>query len=185
MGRGLTRCGEGSHLQGSGSHQVSPPRFRSSLRESLGPEAAAAEFTWACGGGVRFLGQQRWIGPGSRSELPRLRHLPVVGIDLSGTPVTYGGLDNLVSLSQLSHLELSGCPHVSDWLLARLHVFEATLEHLGLARCPQVSERGLATLHHLRRLRSLDLSGLVVPSPGRLRALLEAALPNCRILGME
>ncbi|XP_027489197.1 distal membrane-arm assembly complex protein 2, partial [Corapipo altera] len=90
-----------------------------------------------------------------------------------------------VSLSHLSHLELSGCPHVCDWTLGRLHVFGDTLRHLGLARCPQVTERGLATLHHLRSLRSLDVSGLSVPSPGLLRILLEEMLPGCRILGME
>ncbi|RMC22978.1 hypothetical protein DUI87_00005 [Hirundo rustica rustica] len=107
------------------------------------------------------------------------------GLDLSGTPVTYGGLDNLVSLAHLAHLDLSGCPHLSDWALGRLHVFSGTLQHLALARCPQVSERGLAALHHLSSLRSLDLSGIPVPSPGRFRALLEAALPGCRILGLE
>ncbi|KAM4879767.1 distal membrane-arm assembly complex protein 2 [Sylvia borin] len=158
---------------------------RHSLRDRFGPDVAAAEFTWACGGRVRFWGQQRWLGPGGRRELAQVRHLPVVGVDLSGSPVTYGGLDNLVSLSHLSHLELSACPHLSDWALSRLHVFEATLEHLGLARCPQVSERGVATLHHLRCLRSLDLSGVAVPRPGRLRALLEAELPQCRVLGLE
>ncbi|XP_066065329.1 distal membrane-arm assembly complex protein 2 [Chamaea fasciata] len=158
---------------------------RHSLRDTFGPDVAAAEFTWRCGGRVRFWGQQLWVGPEGRRELRQVRHLPVVGVDLSGTPVTYGGLDNLVPLAHLSHLELSGCPHVSDWLLSRLHVFEATLEHLGLARCPQVSERGVATLHHLRCLRSLDLSGVSVPGPRRLRALLEAELPHCRLLGLE
>ncbi|KAM4752030.1 distal membrane-arm assembly complex protein 2 isoform 2-T7 [Cyanocitta cristata] len=158
--------------------------YPQSPRDTFGDDAAAAEFTLAFGGGVRFLGQQRWIRPGSRSELPQLWHLPVVGIDLSGTPITYRGLDNLVSLSHLSHLDLSGCPHVSDWALGRLHVFGATLQHLALARCPQVTERGLATLHHLRELRSLDVSGLSVPSPGLLRVLLEEALPGCQVLGM-
>ncbi|XP_057245343.1 distal membrane-arm assembly complex protein 2, partial [Malurus melanocephalus] len=159
-------------------------RSRQSLRESFGDDVAAAEFTLSCGGGVRFLGEQRWIRPGSRSELSRLCHLPLVGIDLSGTSVTYEGLDNLVSLSHLSHLDLSDCPHVSDWALGRLHGLGATLQHLGLARCPQVTERGLATLHHLRSLRSLDLSGLSLPSPALLRPLLQEMLPSCQILGM-
>ncbi|XP_058280289.1 distal membrane-arm assembly complex protein 2 isoform X4 [Hirundo rustica] len=104
----------------------------------LTPDIAAAEFTLSCGGGVRFLGQPRWLRPGALRELPRLRHLPVVGVDLSGTPVTYGGLDNLVSLAHLAHLDLSGCPHLSDWALGRLHVFSGTLQHLALARCPQL-----------------------------------------------
>ncbi|KAM4752031.1 distal membrane-arm assembly complex protein 2 isoform 3-T8 [Cyanocitta cristata] len=71
--------------------------YPQSPRDTFGDDAAAAEFTLAFGGGVRFLGQQRWIRPGSRSELPQLWHLPVVGIDLSGTPITYRGLDNLGS----------------------------------------------------------------------------------------
>ncbi|XP_051632246.1 distal membrane-arm assembly complex protein 2 [Manacus candei] len=162
-------------------------RSRGSLGDIFGVDVVAAEFTLSCGGGVRFLGQEGWIRPESpwKEELLRLRDLPVVGLDLSGTPLTYEGLDNLVSLSQLSHLELSGCPHVCDWTLGRLHVFGATLRHLGLARCPQVTERGLATLHHLRSLRSLDVSGLGVPSAGLVRILLEEMLPGCRIVGME
>ncbi|XP_027563163.1 distal membrane-arm assembly complex protein 2, partial [Neopelma chrysocephalum] len=127
-------------------------RSRGSLKDVFGVDIVAAEFALSCGGGVRFLGQESWIRPETpwREELVQLRDLPVVGLDLSGTPLTYEGMDNLVSLSQLSQLDLSGCPHVCDWTLGRLHVFGATLRHLGLARCPLVTERGLATLHHLR-----------------------------------
>ncbi|XP_068280710.1 distal membrane-arm assembly complex protein 2 [Nyctibius grandis] len=157
-----------------------------SLRDAHGPDVAAAVFTLSCGGGVRFGGQQHWLRPEGRwrPEVLRHRHLPVVALDLAGCPVTYRGLDNLVPLTHLQHLDLSACPHLDDWALSRLHVFGATLRELSLARCPHVTERGLATLHHLQELRRLDVTGLRVSSPGLVRILLEEMLPRCHILGL-
>ncbi|XP_075346067.1 distal membrane-arm assembly complex protein 2 isoform X2 [Mycteria americana] len=134
-----------------------------------------------------FEGQERWIRPENlwRPEVLRLRDVPVVALDLSGTPLNYNGLDNLVPLTRLQHLDLSGCPHLDDWALGRLHVFGDSLRELSVARCPRVTERGLATLHHLRELRRLDVAGVRVPSPGLVRILLEEMLPGCQVLGMD
>ncbi|XP_075268641.1 distal membrane-arm assembly complex protein 2-like [Opisthocomus hoazin] len=122
------------------------------LKDTYGDNVVAAVFTLSCGGKVRFEGQERWIRPEDhwRPEVLHLRDVPVVAVDLSGSSLTYNGLDNLVPLTRLQHLDLSGCPHLDDWALGRLHVFGATLRELALARCPHVTERGLATLHHLR-----------------------------------
>ncbi|XP_075581572.1 distal membrane-arm assembly complex protein 2 [Pelecanus crispus] len=157
------------------------------LRDTYGDNVVAAVFTLSCGGGVRFEGQECWIRPEDRwqPEVLRLRDVPVVALDLSGSPLTYDGLDNLVPLTQLQHLDLSGCPHLDDWALGRLHVFGDSLRELSVARCPHVTERGLATLHHLRLLRRLDVAGVRVPSPGLVRILLEEMLPECQVLGME
>ncbi|XP_074990489.1 distal membrane-arm assembly complex protein 2 isoform X1 [Calonectris borealis] len=157
------------------------------LRDTYGDNVAAAVFTLSCGGGVRFEGQECWIRPEGRwrPEVLRLRDVPVVALDLSGSPLTYNGLDNLVPLTRLQHLDLSGCPHLDDWALGRLHVFGDSLRELSVARCPLVTERGLATLHHLRELRRLDVAGVRVPSPGLVRILLEEMLPGCQVLGMD
>uniref|UniRef100_A0A8B9MXJ7 Distal membrane arm assembly complex 2-like protein n=1 Tax=Accipiter nisus TaxID=211598 RepID=A0A8B9MXJ7_9AVES len=136
---------------------------------------------------LRFEGQEHWIRPETRwrPEVLRLRDVPVVALDLSGSPLTYDGLDNLVPLTRLQHLDLSGCPHLDDWALGRLHVFGNSLRELSVARCPHVTERGLATLHHLQELQRLDVAGVRVPSPGLVRILLEEMLPGCQILGMD
>ncbi|KAM9258649.1 LOW QUALITY PROTEIN: distal membrane-arm assembly complex protein 2 [Morus bassanus] len=161
--------------------------YLSFLSDTYGDNVAAAVFTLSCGGGVRFEGQEHWIRPQGRwrPEVLRLRDVPVVALDLSGSPVTYNGLDNLVPLTQLQHLDLSGCPYLDDWALGRLHVFRDSLRELSVARCPRVTERGLATLHHLRELRRLDVAGVRVPSPGLVRILLEEMLPGCQVLGMD
>ncbi|XP_074875720.1 distal membrane-arm assembly complex protein 2 isoform X2 [Buteo buteo] len=67
------------------------------LRDTYGDNVVAAVFTLSCGGGVRFEGQEHWIRPESRwrPEVLRLRDVPVVALDLSGSPLTYDGLDNL------------------------------------------------------------------------------------------
>ncbi|XP_068524425.1 distal membrane-arm assembly complex protein 2 isoform X1 [Anas acuta] len=154
-------------------------------RERYGDNLAAAAFTLSCGGGVRFKDRDLWVRGRWRPELLQLRDVPVVAVDLSGSQLTYDGLDNLVQLRELQHLDLSGCPHVDDWVLGRLHVFQGSLLELAVARCPRVTERGLATLHHLQNLRRLDVSGVAVPSPGLVRILLEEMLPRCQVLGME
>ncbi|KAM9270542.1 distal membrane-arm assembly complex protein 2 [Cariama cristata] len=157
------------------------------LRDMYGDDVVAAIFTLSCGGGVRFEGQDHWIRPEGqwRPKVLHFHNVPVVALDLSGTPLTYDGLDNLVPLTQLQHLDLSGCPHLDDWALGRLHVFGDSLRELSVARCPRVTERGLATLHHLRELRCLDVAGVQVPSPGLVRILLEEVLPGCQVLGMD
>ncbi|XP_051499865.1 distal membrane-arm assembly complex protein 2 [Apus apus] len=157
------------------------------LRDTYGDNVAAAIFTLSFGGGVRFEGQEHWIRPESRwrPEVLRLRDVPVVAVDLSGSSLTYEGFDNLVLLSQLQHLDLSRCPHLDDWALGRLHVFGDTLRDLSVAHCPHVTERGLATLHHLRELRRLDVAGIQVLSPGLVQILLEEMLPKCHILGLD
>lgn len=45
----------------------------------------------------RFDGQQHWMrgGPREHPELLSFHEVPVVALDLSGSPITYDGLDNL------------------------------------------------------------------------------------------
>ncbi|XP_069631221.1 distal membrane-arm assembly complex protein 2 [Haliaeetus albicilla] len=141
----------------------------------------AAVFTLSCGGGgVRFEGQEHWIWLESCwcPEVLHLHDVPVVALDLSSSPLTYNGLDNLVPLTWLQHLDLSGCPHLDNWALGRLHIFRDSLRELSVARCPHVTERGLATLHHLQELWQLDVAGVQAPSPGLVRILLEEMLPD-------
>ncbi|XP_058280290.1 distal membrane-arm assembly complex protein 2 isoform X5 [Hirundo rustica] len=121
----------------------------------LTPDIAAAEFTLSCGGGVSVPGTPGT--PGSLGLSPPVRLGPGPAPRLQRHPAAPGAGP----------------------------VPPGERERPGGAAPPQVSERGLAALHHLSSLRSLDLSGIPVPSPGRFRALLEAALPGCRILGLE
>ncbi|XP_031467986.1 distal membrane-arm assembly complex protein 2, partial [Phasianus colchicus] len=149
--RGLDR---GPHpTQPPPQNPPAPRRPYSFVQTLHGNNVAAACFAMSCGGRVRFEGQERWLCADSRGrwspEVLQFHHVPVVALDLSGTEVTYDGLDNIVLLTKLQHLDLSGCPHVDDWALGRLHVFGDSLQELSVARCPRVTERGLATLHQL------------------------------------
>ncbi|XP_062995797.1 distal membrane-arm assembly complex protein 2 isoform X2 [Elgaria multicarinata webbii] len=153
-----------------------------------GYEAAAFTFALALKGSVRCQGQQEWHRKPLRiwNRSLYLRQIVVEEIDLSGSVISYDGLDNLVRLEALQHLDLSRCPNIDDWSLNRLHVFADTLQELSLAGCPQITEKGLACLHQLQNLKRLDLSDLpAVPNKGLIRILLEEMLPECEIVGMD
>uniref|UniRef100_A0A8V5GMQ3 Zer-1-like leucine-rich repeats region domain-containing protein n=1 Tax=Melopsittacus undulatus TaxID=13146 RepID=A0A8V5GMQ3_MELUD len=175
------------HTYGAAQPHIPPPRTHMHLKDIYGPNVAAAAFTLSLGGSVRYEGQEQWLRPHGpwQERVLQLRSVPVWGLDLSACPVTYSGLGSLEPLPHLAHLDLSACPHVDDWTVARMRALAPSLRSLSLSRCPRVTERGLATLHHFRELRHLDVSGLNVPSPGLVRILLEEMLPGCRIVGME
>ncbi|XP_078064847.1 distal membrane-arm assembly complex protein 2 [Mustelus asterias] len=148
---------------------------------------AAAHYILQQRGAVRFAGQEEWLRADRRGSFSwdflHHKEVPLEAVDASGSSMTYDGLENLVCLKELKHLNLSGCPFIDDWCLSRLYVFADSLEELVLSGCPRVTERGLASLHHLRKLKRLELSDLpAVGSRGLVRILLEewfAAVPDC------
>uniref|UniRef100_A0A8C5MV34 Distal membrane-arm assembly complex protein 2 n=1 Tax=Leptobrachium leishanense TaxID=445787 RepID=A0A8C5MV34_9ANUR len=155
-----------------------------------GPYVAAAYFALSKRGGVRFQGHTDWLRTDSKGQISwdflQLKEVPVECVDLSESSLTFRGLDNIVSLKELRELYLRRCPHLDDWALSRLYVFQDSLEVLSLAGCPRITERGLAALHHLKNLRHLDVSDLPsVQSKGLVRILLEEALPGCHIVGLD
>ncbi|CAH2314239.1 ATP synthase subunit s [Pelobates cultripes] len=155
-----------------------------------GPYAAAAYYALSKKGGVKFKGHIDWHRADRKGrfswDFMQYKDVPLEGIDLSNSPLTFRGLDNIVSLTELRELYLRNCPHLNDWALSRLHVFKDSLEVLSLAGCPHITERGLATLHHLQNLQHLDLSNLPsVPNKGLIKILLEEILPGCQIVGLD
>uniref|UniRef100_A0A8D2Q4F2 Distal membrane-arm assembly complex protein 2 n=1 Tax=Varanus komodoensis TaxID=61221 RepID=A0A8D2Q4F2_VARKO len=156
-----------------------------------GDDLVAVAFVLNLKGGVRCQGQRTCHYGSIKSWQSTLnltvgQEVLVEAIDLSGTLISYEGLDNLVNLKALKQLDLSRCPNIDDWSLGRFHSFADVLEELSLAGCPQISERGLACLHHLRNLKRLNVSNLPsIPNKPFIRILLEEMLPHCEIIGME
>ncbi|XP_053123073.1 distal membrane-arm assembly complex protein 2 isoform X2 [Hemicordylus capensis] len=165
-------------------------RYYYEARQHYGEDLTAAVFTLDLMGRVRFQGQDEWYceTKGWKQEHPILEYqdTPLEAVDLSGSIISYEGLENLANLKALKHLDLSRCPSIDDWSLSRLHTFGDTLQELSLAGCPQVTEKGLACLHHLGNLKRLDVSDLPsVDNKGLIRILLEEMLPQCTIVGMN
>uniref|UniRef100_A0A8D0BI18 Distal membrane-arm assembly complex protein 2 n=1 Tax=Salvator merianae TaxID=96440 RepID=A0A8D0BI18_SALMN len=163
------------------------------LKERLryGNNFAVALYVQNLHGRIRFQGEREWYpeSPKSRKNLNYiLGHVntPLEAVDVSGSCINYDGLDNLIFLSDLKTLDLSGCLSIDDWCLNRLHFFTDSLQELSVASCPLVTEKGLASLHHLVNLRHLDVSHLPnVRHKGLIRILLEEMLPQCQIVGMD
>uniref|UniRef100_H3BFY2 Distal membrane-arm assembly complex protein 2 n=1 Tax=Latimeria chalumnae TaxID=7897 RepID=H3BFY2_LATCH len=128
--------------------------YYSYTQQLYGEYIAAAYYILNHKGGIRFAGHRDWFRANRRGKFDwsflNYKDVPLEAVDASGSLINYDGLDHLVCLKELKHLNLSGCPHVDDWCLDRLHMFKDSLEELNLAGCPQVTERGLAVLHHLK-----------------------------------
>ncbi|XP_061454038.1 distal membrane-arm assembly complex protein 2 isoform X2 [Rhineura floridana] len=166
-------------------------RYLTETQKLYGDNLAAAFFALSLKGRVRFQGEKEWypekyIRWKSRESFRKLVETPLEAVDVSGSVITYDGLDNLVYLQALKHLDLSRCPNIDDWSLNRLHVFADRLQELSLAGCPRITENGLACLHHLENLKRLDVSDLPsIPNKGLVRILLQEMLPQCDIVGMD
>ncbi|XP_070577901.1 distal membrane-arm assembly complex protein 2-like [Ptychodera flava] len=106
----------------------------------------------------------------------------IVAIDATASLITYDGLDNIICLKHLKFLSLKESPHIDDFCLAKLYHFADTLTHLNISGCPQISERGLATLHHLRNLERLNMKNLPkVENPELAALMLEDVLPRLKL----
>ncbi|XP_006901017.1 PREDICTED: ATP synthase subunit s-like protein [Elephantulus edwardii] len=159
------------------------------LHKQYSPDIIGAFFILKQGGAVRFRGHD-WIRSDSRGRVSldvlKFQAVPVEGVDASGCPLNYNGLDNILPLKELQELSLQCCPNVDDWCLSRLYPLAGSLQVLSLAGCPQISERGLACLHHLQNLHRLDISNLpAVSNPGLTQILVEEMLPHCEVLGVN
>uniref|UniRef100_A0A023GB18 ATP synthase subunit s-like protein n=1 Tax=Amblyomma triste TaxID=251400 RepID=A0A023GB18_AMBTT len=156
----------------------------------LGPDLAAASFLVFRGALVKFHGNDKWFKRTKDGDtgLPGKRQPGWVleAIDASDTEIYYEGLDNLTCLEGLKSLKLAGNPNIDDWFLDRLSQFRETLEHLDLSGCPQITEHGLAALYRLRKLKTITLAHLSHIQHIKLVALmLEEAIPGCRVLGVN
>lgn len=156
----------------------------------LGPDLAAASFLIIRGARVKFHGKDGWYKKTDDDDtgLP-YRHEPgwvLEAIDATDTELYYEGLDNLTCLEGLKTLRLCGNPNVDDWFLDRLSQFRETLEHLDLSGCPQITEWGLSALYRLRKLKTLTLGHLThIPHLKLVALMLEEALPGCKVLGVN
>ncbi|KAL8619789.1 hypothetical protein ACOMHN_025875 [Nucella lapillus] len=166
-------------------HRFIPERHR-----VLGPDLATAHFVVGRGGRVKVSGREAWVQRDKQGNayMPNnyVPGLHLEAIDCTGVQMSYVAFDNMVDLEQLQYLKFSRCSNFDDWCLARLYQFKDTLEFLDLSDCWDVTENGLACLHMLRNLKGLKLTGLPkVKDMGLLVLLLEEALPQCTIFGLD
>nr|XP_037274134.1 distal membrane-arm assembly complex protein 2-like isoform X2 [Rhipicephalus microplus] len=134
--------------------RLSSQKFFPERHGILGPDLAAASFLIFRGALIKFHDKDEWYKKTEDDEtgLP-LRQEPgwvVEAIDASNAELYYEGLDNLTCLDGLKALRLAGNPNVDDWFMDRLSQFRDTLEHLDVSGCPQITEHGLAALYRLR-----------------------------------
>lgn len=170
--------------------RLASQKFISERHGILGPDLAAASFLVFRGALVQFRGKDQWFKKTEDGDtgLP-VKHEPgwvLETVDATDTELYYEGLDNLTCLEGLKALKLAGNPNVDDWFLDRLSQFRETLEHLDLSGCPQITEHGLAVLYRLRKLKTITLSRLShIPHLKLVALMLEEAIPGCRVLGVN
>src|SRR5690606_5127920 len=105
-----------------------------------------------------------------------LAHLSFEYLDLSRSPVTDKGLEQISRLRRLKYLGLENCA-VTDVGIAHLAALRQ-LQELRLTNT-DVSDAALVHLEKLPKLKSLSLNSTRVSAEGVTR--LAEALPNCQI----
>lgn len=166
-------------------HKFIPERHR-----ILGPDLATAHFLVKRGAKAKFVGRNTWFTRDDSGNvfLPNIMvpgmHLEAV--DATGIQMSYVAFDNMVQLEYIRYMNFSRCPNFSDWCLARMYPFQNSLEFLDISGCWDVTANGLANLQVLKKLKGLKLSNLPnVENMGLMVLLLEEALPECTIFGVE
>ncbi|CAG0918908.1 unnamed protein product [Notodromas monacha] len=159
-------------------------QFIEQRHSALGYDLASAHFLLHRFGSVKFVGKD-WLVAGENADLPEDfdRHFRVEAIDISGTQITYEGLENLMQLRHLRWLNLSDCPHVDDFCMDQITAeYEESLEYLDISGCKSISERGVAAVVKLKNLKMLKMDRL--PKCQNLNLLclmLEDVNPNLKI----
>ncbi|XP_066969577.1 distal membrane-arm assembly complex protein 2 isoform X2 [Macrobrachium rosenbergii] len=158
---------------------------------ALGCELAAAHFIVHRGGKVLQKGSNEWIEKDDDEEYCLPRHFTpdffVECIDASGTQLRYEGLECMGNLEYLKWLNLANCTFIDDWCVDRVcGQFANSLEYLNLSNCTRISERGFAALARLKKLKTLDVTGLHNISNVQLLCLLiEDVIPDINIIGIN
>lgn len=158
---------------------------------ALGCELAAAHFIVHRGGKVLQKGSNEWIEKDEDEEYCLPRHFTpdffVECIDASGTQLRYEGLECMGNLEYLKWLNLANGTFIDDWCVDRVcGQFANSLEYLNLSNCTRISERGFAALARLKKLKTLDATGLHNISNVQLLCLLiEDVIPDINIIGIN
>ncbi len=82
----------------------------------------------------------------------------LVTLDLSSCDLSADVFEELTKLTNLTDLNLSNCPCITDCVLSTLACHLLQLRYLGLRRCHKVTDAGIGQLQKLPQLSSLDLT---------------------------
>ncbi|XP_068244281.1 distal membrane-arm assembly complex protein 2 [Palaemon carinicauda] len=158
---------------------------------AVGCELAAAHFIVHRGGKILKRGSSEWIERDEDMEYDLPRHFTpgfyVECIDASGFQLRYEGLETIGNLEYLKWLDVSNSEYIDDWCIDRIcGQYANTLEYLNLSNCTGISERGFSALARLKKLKTLDVSGLdSIDNVKFLCVLLEDVIPDINIIGID
>jgi hypothetical protein len=82
----------------------------------------------------------------------------LVTLDLSSCDVSADVFEEVTKLTNLTFLNLSNCPCITDCVLNSIACRLLQLRYLGLRRCHKVTDVGIGQLQKLTQLSSLDLT---------------------------
>lgn len=173
-------------LQKIKSQQMIP----SEVIDEVGVELSVAHLVLRLGGAIRLSGADQWIGhiKECRHLLPttRIRDFHIEAIDLTGTLITYEGLEYLPSLHSLRELRLNTTAFLDDHCLRRISRMRKKLELLDISNCPQISGKGLSTLWNLQSLKMLNVAqNPLLEDKELVCILLQEKIPLLQIQGVD
>ncbi len=164
--------------------------FRPERLEHLGPDLAAAHFIVCRGGGVKFVGENRFVRskinksylvlPGTKDDSYK-----VEAIDASKMNLLYAGLKNISDLKYLKWISFSGCSEFDNWHLDYVSSIAPNIEYLDISFCKKVDHLGFGCFYRFRKLQCANVDGISDSDSFKLACLtLESEKPNLVLLGI-
>lgn len=158
---------------------------------TLGPDLAAAHFIVCRGGGVKFVGEDKFIrGKKNRSNevLPGMKdpHYKVEAIDFSNGDFVYEAISNLADLKYLSWVSFRNCKYVDNWFLDHLSSVAPTVEYIDLTGCHKIDQFGLSCLYRFKKLKCVNVEDVSQTTEFNLTCLtMEAEMPDFVFIGLK
>lgn len=172
--------------------KVSDQSYNPDRVKALGPDLAAAHFIVCRGGGVKFVGENKFIrGKMNRSNevLPGEKDpsLKVEAIDFSGQgEFVYEAISNLADLKYFKWVSFKNCQYVDNWFLDHLSFSAPNLEYIDLTGCPRFNQFGLSCFYRFKQLKCVNVENVSQSTDFNLACLtLEAEHPGLVFLGLK
>lgn len=149
--------------------------------KKFGPDRTCTEWLLRNGGKVLIRGKDEYLK--DYNKIPKEgSKFYIQGVDATGSSIAHYGFKHFKGCKYIEKAIFHECNYIYDIAFKDLVYLQNSLLHLQISGCPNVSETGLLHLKPLINLSKLVLFALSgVSNPKSVVESLKSALPKCDI----